>query len=178
MNVLILSKAFVGLDLINKNIKTLRKLEGIKSQSEFGDIIGVPSHNINKYENNVIPKPEVLRSIGKAFKINLHLFITKEMSEANFEEFKIEHNTEAKLENLVNESSNSYEIKRNDIDRIATFFSDKLKRVEDDDCNEVDRKRLFGDIRAIFLAYNDKLRDFYVMQDHLSDILGGGKGEN
>ena len=163
------------MDLINKNIKTLRKLENIKSQGEFGDIIGVPSHNINKYENNVIPKPDILRKVAEEFGINLHLFITKELTEANYEEFKIEYNTEAKLENLVNESSNSYEIKRNDIDRIATFFSDKLQRIEQDDCNEVDRRRLFGDLRAIFLAYNQKLRDFYVMQDTLSDIIGGGR---
>lgn len=166
------------MDLINQNIKTLRKLENIKSQSEFGDIIGVPSHNINKYENNVIPKPEVLRRVAEAFGINLHLFITKELSESNYEEFKIEHNTEAKLENLVNESSNNYEIKRNDIDRIATFFGDKLQRIEDDDCNEVDRRRLFADVKAIFLAYNQKLKDFYVMQDTLSEILGGKKGES
>lgn len=165
------------MDLINKNIKALRKLENIKSQGEFGDIIGVPSHNINKYENNVIPKPDVLRSIAEAFNINLHLFITKEMTESNFEEFKIEHNTEAKLENLVNESSQNYEITRNDIDRIATFYSDKIQRLELDDCNEVDRRRLFGDIKAIFLAYNQKLKDFYVMQDHLADIIGGKTGE-
>ncbi len=164
------------MDLINKNIKTLRKLEGIKSQSEFGNIIGVPSHNINKYENNVIPKPEVLRTIAEKFGINLHLFITKELMESNHEEFRIEHNTEAKLEDLVNEASKNYEITRNDLDRIATFFSDKLRRIEEDDCNEIDRKRLFGDIRAIFLAYNQKLRDFYVMQDTLSNILGEKKG--
>ena len=164
------------MDLINKNIKALRKLEGIKSQSEFGGIIGVPSHNINKYENNVIPKPEILRKIAEEFQINLHLFITKELTEANFEEFKIEYNTEAKLEDLVNESTNNYEITRSDIDRIATFFADKLKRIEDDDCNEVDRKRLFGDLRAIFLAYNQKLKDFYVMQDNLANILGEKKG--
>ncbi len=154
----------------------LRKLEGIKSQSEFGNIIGVPSHNINKYENNVIPKPEVLRTIAEKFGINLHLFITKELTESNHEEFRIEHNTEAKLEDLVNEASKNYEITRNDLDRIATFFSDKLRRIEEDDCNEIDRKRLFGDIRAIFLAYNHKLRDFYVMQDTLSNILGEKKG--
>lgn len=165
------------MDLINKNIKALRKLENIKSQGEFGGIIGVPSHNINKYENNVIPKPDVLRSIADAFNINLHLFITKEMTESNFEEFKIEHNTEAKLENLVNESSQNYEITRNDIDRIATFYSDKIQRLESDDCNEVDRRRLFGDVKAIFLAYNQKLKDFYVMQDHLSSIISGKTGE-
>lgn len=165
------------MDLINKNIKTLRKLENIKSQSEFGDIIGVPSHNINKYENNVIPKPEILRRVAEQFKINLHLFITKELSESNYEEFRIEHNTEAKLENLTNESAKDYEIKRNDIDRIATFFADKLQRIENDDCNEVDRKRLFSDIKAIFLAYNRKLRDFYVMQDTLSDIISERRGE-
>lgn len=163
------------MDLININIKALRKLENIKSQSEFGRIIGVPSHNINKYENNVIPKPEVLRSIAESFNINLHLFITKEMTEGNFEEFKIEHNTEAKLENLVNESSQSYEITRNDIDRIATFFSDKLRRIEEDKSNEVDRRRLFADLKAIFLAYNQKLKDFYVMQDNLSSIISGRK---
>lgn len=165
------------MDLINKNIKTLRKLENIKSQSEFGNIIGVPSHNINKYENNVIPKPDVLRSVAEAFNINLHLFITKEMTESNYEEFKIEHNTEAKLENLVNESSQSYEITRNDIDRIATFFGDKLQRLEAGDCNEIDRRRLFADIKAIFLAYNQKLKDFYIMQDTLSDIISGKMGE-
>ena len=164
------------MDLINKNIKTLRKLEGIKSQSEFGGIIGVPSHNINKYENNVIPKPEVLRRIAEEFKINLHLFITKELAENNYEEFKIEYNTEAKLENLVNESSSSYEIKRSDMDRIATFFSDKLRRIEENNCNEIDRKRLFADIKAIFLAYNQKLQDFYVMQDTLSSIISEKKG--
>lgn len=165
------------MDLINKNIKTLRKLENIKSQSEFGEIIGVPSHNINKYENNVIPKPDVLRSVAQAFNINLHLFITKEMTESNYEEFKIEHNTEAKLENLVNESTQNFEITRNDIDRIATFFGDKLRRIEEGDTNEVDRRRLFGDLKAIFLAYNQKLKDFYIMQDTLSDIISGKIGE-
>ncbi|MDW3191312.1 MAG: helix-turn-helix transcriptional regulator [Cytophagales bacterium] len=165
------------MDLINKNIKTLRRVENIKSQSEFGEIIGVPSHNINKYENNVIPKPDVLRSVAQAFKINLHLFITKEMTESNYEEFKIEHNTEAKLENLVNESTQNFEITRNDIDRIATFFSDKLRRIEEEDTNEIDRRRLFGDLKAIFLAYNQKLKDFYIMQDTLSDIISGKIGE-
>ena len=164
------------MDLINRNIKTLRKLERIKSQSEFGDIIGVPSHNINKYENNVIPKPEILRKIAEEFRINLHLFLTKKLTETNYDEFKIEHNTEAKLENLVNESPSSYEIKRNDLDRIATFFTDKLQRIEEDNCNAIDRKRLFADIRAIFLAYNQKLRDFYVMQDTLSEIISEKKG--
>jgi transcriptional regulator with XRE-family HTH domain len=164
------------LDLINKNIKALRKLEGIKTQSEFGDMIGVPSHNINKYENSVIPKPEILRRIADVFKINLHLFITKELTDGNHEEFKIEYNTEAKLENLVNESLTSYEITRNDVDRIATFFSDKLKRIEEDSCNDVDRKRLFADIKAIFAAYNQKLRDFYLMQDTLSQIISEKKG--
>ena len=165
------------MDLINKNIRVLRKLENIKSQGEFGDIIGVPSHNINKYENNVIPKPDVLRRVAEAFNINLHLFITKEMTERNYEAFKIEHNTEAKLEHLVNESSQSYEITRNDIDRIATFFSDKMQRIEAGESNEVDRRRLFADIKAIFLAYNQKLKDFYIMQDTLSEIIGGKKGE-
>ncbi|MEM9326155.1 MAG: helix-turn-helix transcriptional regulator [Bacteroidota bacterium] len=165
------------MDLINKNIKSLRKLEGIKTQSEFGNIIGVPSHNINKYENSVIPKPEVLRKIAEEFKINLHLFITKELTEENHDKFKIEHNTEAKLENLINESSTNYEITRSDIDRIATFFSDKLQRIEEDNCNDVDRKRLFADLKAIFIAYNQKLRDFYIMQDTLSSIISEKKGQ-
>ena len=159
------------MDLINLNIKALRKLENIKSQSEFGRIIGVPSHNINKYENGVIPKPEVLRSIAEQFKVNLHLFITKELTEANFEQFKIEYNTEAKLEDLASKSSNEIEIKRGDLDRMATFFGDKLERLEKDDLNEIDRKQLFSDLRAIFLAYNKKLEEFYVMQDHLTKII-------
>ncbi len=163
------------MDLINHNIKALRKLENIKSQSEFGKIIQVPSHNINKYENGVIPKPEVLRSIAEQFKINLHLFITKELTEENFEQFKIEHNTEAKLEDLASQSSNEIEIKRGDLDRMATFFGDKLERLENDDLNEIDRKKLFADLRAIFLAYNKKLEEFYVMQDHLADIISNDR---
>lgn len=159
------------MDLINKNIKALRKLENIKSQSEFGNLIEVPSHNINKYENSVIPKPEVLRKIAEVFKINLHLFLTKEMDDSNFEEFKMEHNTEAKLENLINESSVQYEIKRDDLSRIATFFLDKIERIEVNDSNDLDKKRLFSDVKAIFMAYNQKLEDFYVMQDHLSKII-------
>ncbi|MBV6644900.1 MAG: helix-turn-helix transcriptional regulator [Cyclobacteriaceae bacterium] len=166
------------MDIINQNIRTLRKLENIKSQSEFGERLGVPSHNINKYENNVIPKPEVLRKIATEFKINLHLFLTKTLDESNFEEFKIEHNTEAKLENLVNESKGHFEITRSDLDRVATFFGDKLKKIEEDDCNEIDRMKLFGDIRSIFLAFNKKLKDFYEMQDRLASILGDGSKTN
>ncbi|MEP1096405.1 MAG: helix-turn-helix transcriptional regulator [Cyclobacteriaceae bacterium] len=160
------------MDLINKNIRALRKLKNIKSQSEFGSIIGVPTHNINKYEHNVIPKPEVLRSIASEFRINLHLFITKELTESNFEEFKIEFNTEAKLESLLNDVAVEYQIERGDLDRFTTLFGDKLKKLEEDDLNEVDRKRLFGDLRAIFLAFNKKLSEFYVMQDNLAQIIG------
>ena len=163
------------MDLINKNIRALRKLENIKSQSEFGDIIGVPTHNINKYENNVIPKPEVLRNIASEFKINLHLFLTKELTESNFEEFKIEFNTEVKLASLLSEVTTEYEIKRGDLDRFTTLFGDKLKRLEDNDLNEVDRNKLFGDLRSIFLAFNKKLAEFYIMQDHLAKIIGDKK---
>ena len=163
------------MDLINKNIRALRKLKNIKSQSEFGEIIGVPAHNINKYEHNVIPKPEVLRNIATEFKINLHLFMTKELTETNFEEFQIEFNTEVKLESLLSEATSEYQIKRGDLDRFTTLFGDKLKKLEEGDLNEVDRKRLFGDLRAIFLAFNKKLAEFYVMQDHLSEIISGDK---
>ncbi len=163
------------MDLINKNIKAVRRLENIKSQSEFGARIGVPSHNINKYENNVIPKPDVLRNIASTFSLNLHLFLTREITPSNYEEFKIEHNTEAKLEELISESASTYEITRGDIDRIATFFADKLKKVEEDNLNEVDRKRLISDLKAIFHAYNQKLKDFYEMQDHLAQVLGDKK---
>lgn len=162
------------MDIINKNIRALRKLESVKSQGEFGEMLGVPSHNINKYENSVIPKPEVLRVIAEKFGINLHLFLTKELSEANYEEFKIEYNTEAKLENLINQSSAEFEIKRNDLDRVTTFFGDKLDRLEQGDINEIDRRKLFSDLRAIFLSVNKKLREFYHMQDNLAQILGKG----
>ncbi len=163
------------MDLINQNIKTLRKLENIKSQSEFGEMIDVPTHNINKYEHNVIPKPEVLRTIASKFKINLHLFLTKELTESNFEEFKIEFNTEVKLESLLNEVTTEYQIKRGDLDRFTTLFGDKLKRLENNQLNEIDRKKLFGDLRAIFLAFNKKLTEFYIMQDHLAEIIGEQK---
>lgn len=166
---------FYRLDLINKNIKALRKLKSIKSQSDFGKMIGVPAHNINKYEHNVIPKPEVLRSIAEVFKINLHLFITKELSEANFEEFQIEFNTEVKLESLLNEGTTEYQIKRGDLDRFTTLFADKLKRLEEDGLNEIDRKKIFSDLRAIFLAFNKKLAEFYIMQDNLAAIIGDRK---
>ena len=165
------------MDLINRNIRSLRKLENIKSQSDFASMIGVPSHNINKYENAVIPKPEVLRTIAEKFNINLHLFITKELTEENFEQFKIEHNTEAKLEDLASHSSGmEIEIKRGDLDRVATFFGDKLERLEGDELNEVDRKKLFGDLRAIFLSFNKKLKEFYVMQDNLAELISGSSG--
>ena len=160
------------MDVINQNIKALRKYENIKSQSDFGRRIGVPSHNINKYENGVIPKPEVLRTIASEFGINLHLFITKELTEDNYEQFKIEHNTEAKLEDIANQASNELEITRGDLDRVVTFFADKLEKIEEGEINEIDRKRLFGDIRSIFLAFNKKLKDFYVMQDRIAQVLG------
>ncbi|MEP5612577.1 MAG: helix-turn-helix transcriptional regulator [Cyclobacteriaceae bacterium] len=160
------------MDLINKNIRALRKLKNIKSQSEFGGMIDVPTHNINKYEHNVIPKPEVLRAIASEFRINLHLFITKELTETNFDEFKIEFNTEAKLESLLNDAAVEYQIERGDLDRFTTLFGDKLKKLEADDLNEIDRKRIFGDLRAIFLAFNKKLAEFYVMQDNLAKIIG------
>ena len=163
------------MDIINKNIRTLRKLRSIKSQSEFGTIIGVPAHNINKYEHNVIPKPDVLRKIAEEFKINLHLFITKELNDSNYEEFLMEFNTEAKLERLLSEGTTEYQIKRGDLDRFTTLFADKLQRIEEDDLNEVDRNKLFSDLRAIFLSFNKKLAEFYVMQDHLADIIGGEK---
>ncbi|MEQ9403884.1 MAG: helix-turn-helix transcriptional regulator [Cyclobacteriaceae bacterium] len=163
------------MDLINKNIRALRKLRNVKSQSEFGEIIGVPAHNINKYEHNVIPKPDVLRSIASQFQVNLHLFITKELTELNFEEFQIEFNTEAKLDSLLNEGTAEYQIKRGDLDRFTTLFGDKLKRLEDNELNEIDRTKLFGDLRAIFLAFNKKLTEFYIMQDHLADIIGDRK---
>ncbi|MEQ9425347.1 MAG: helix-turn-helix transcriptional regulator [Cyclobacteriaceae bacterium] len=166
------------MDIINKNIRTLRRLENIKSQSEFGDLIGVPSHNINKYENNVIPKPAVLREIASSFNVDLHLFITKELDDSNFDEFKIEQNTEAKLGSIINQSSRDFEIKRGDLDRIATFFNDKLDIIEKSEVNEVDRQRLFSDLRAIFIAYNRKLKDFYTMQDNLADIIGERKKPN
>lgn len=159
------------MDLINQNIRALRKLENIKSQSEFGDMIGVPAHNINKYENNVIPKPEVLRTIATKFNVNLHLFITKELTETNYEEFKIEFNTEVKLEGLLSEVSTEYQIKRSDLDRFTTLFGDKLKRLEEEELNDVDRKKLFGDLRAIFLAFNKKLAEFYIMQDSLAELI-------
>lgn len=162
------------MDTINHNIRALRKYENIKSQSEFGKLIGVPSHNINKYENGVIPKPEVLRTIAKEFGINLHLFITKELSEENYEQFKIEHNTEAKLEGIAGQSSISYEITRGDLGRVVTFFGDKLNKIEEDELNDIDRKKLFADIRSIFLAFNKKLEEFYDMQDHLARIIGEG----
>jgi len=150
----------LSLDTINQNIKSLRKLERISSQREFGKIIGVPSHNINKYENSVIPKPEILRAIALKFHINLHLFITKEITPENYDEFKIERNTEAKLESIINESSNQFKIKRGDIDRVSTFFGDKLTKVEVGDLNDVDRKRIFGDLKSIFMAFNLKLKEF------------------
>ncbi len=81
--------------------------------------------------------------------INLHLFIIKELSESNFEQFKIEYNTEAKLEDLASQSSIEIEIKRGDLDRVVTFFGDKLQRIEEADLNEVDRKKLFGDLTRI-----------------------------
>ena len=148
------------MDIINKNIRSLRKLEKIKSQSVFGNRLGVPSHNINKYENNVIPKPEVLRKIAEEFKINLHLFFTKELTEANYEEFKIEHNTEAKLSDLIDDTSSQIELKRGDLNRFATFFDNKLVLLEEGQRNENDRLKLFRDIRSIFLAYNQKTTRF------------------
>lgn len=160
------------MDLINQNIRSLRKLKNIKSQSEFGELIGVPAHNINKYEHNVIPKPDVLRNIADKFNIDLHLFLTKELTESNFEEFQIEFNTEVKLESLLNEVSAEYQIKRGDLDRFTTLFGDKLKRLEEGQLNEVDRKKLFADLRAIFLAFNVKLKEFYIMQDNLAEIIG------
>lgn len=166
------------MDIINKNIRTLRKLQNIKSQSFFGDMIGVPSHNINKYENNVIPKPDVLRKIASEFNINLHLFLTKEMDESNYQEFTEENNTAAKLENIINQSTSDFEITRNDLNQVTTFFENKLKLIESDQLNEVDRKRLFGDIRAIFIAFKNKIEEFYVMQDHLSQIIIGDKKPN
>lgn len=166
------------MDLINKNIRALRKLENIKSQNEFGERIGVPAHNINKYENNVIPKPEVIRNIAAEFKINLHLFFTIELTEFNFEEFKIEFNTEVKLESLLSDVTTEYDIKRGDLDRFTTLFGDKLKRLEDNDLNDVDRDKLFGDLRSIFLALNKKLAEFYIMQDHLAKIIIVDKSSN
>lgn len=123
----------------------------------------------------MIPKPEVLRAIAEKFKINLHLFITKELTESNFEEFQIEFNTEVKLENLLNEGTVEYQIKRGDLDRFTTLFADKLKRLEEDTLNEVDRAKIFSDLRAIFLAFNKKLAEFYIMQDHLAEIIGDRK---
>ena len=161
------------MDLINKNIRMLRKLENIKSQGEFGKILNVPSHNINKYENGVIPKPDVIRTIANKFNINLHLFLTKELIESNYEDFKIEQDTEIKLQGLVNEVASNFEIKRNDVDRFATFFADKLARLEIGDINDIDRKKIFSDLRSIFVAYNLKLKEFYDMQDRLSIILEG-----
>lgn len=166
------------MDIINKNIRTLRKLENIKSQSFFGELIGVPSHNINKYENNVIPKPEVLRKIATEFNINLHLFLTKEMHDTNYAEFKIENNTAAKLENIINQSSKDFEITRSDLDQVTAFFEDKLKLIEEGEINDIDKKRLFGDIRSILIAFKTKLEEFYIMQDHLSQIIIGEKGPN
>ncbi len=164
------------MDIINKNIRALRKLKNIKSQSEFGEIIDVPAHNINKYEHNVIPKPEVLRTIAAEFKINLHLFVTKELTESNFEEFQIEHDTEVKLENMLSEASNNeYQLTRKDLDRFTTLFGDKLKKLEEDELNEIDRNKIFGDLRAIFLAYSNKLEEFYIMQDNLAEIIGNKK---
>lgn len=160
------------MDLINKNIKALRKLRNIKSQSEFGRIIGVPAHNINKYEHNVIPKPEVLRSIASEFNLNLHLFLTKELKESNFPEFLIERNTEAKLESLLSQGSTEYHIRREDLDRFTTLFGDKLQLLEENELNEVDRQKIFTDLRALFLAFNQKLAEFYEMQDNLSKIIG------
>ncbi len=161
------------MDLINQNIRTLRKLESIKSQTEFGKIIGVPSHNINKYENSVIPKPEVLRSIATAFNINLHLFLTRELTEKNYDDFKVERDTEIKLEGLKSEFTNEIEIKRGDVDRMATYFTDKLTRIEANNLNDIDRAKLFKDLKILFLAYHKKLKDFYEMQDRLSFILEG-----
>ncbi len=164
------------MDIINKNIRTLRKLKNIKSQSEFGEKIGIPAHNINKYEHNVIPKPEVLRTIASEFKINLHLFITKELTESNLDEFQIEHNTEVKLENLLSEASNNeYQLTRKDLNRFTTLFGDKLKKLEENELNEIDRNKLFRDLRAIFLSYSNKLEEFYIMQDNLADIIGSKK---
>ncbi len=160
------------MDIINKNIRTLRKLENIKSQSEFGDLIGVPSHNINKYENTVIPKPEILRTIAKAFNINLHLFLTRELNEKNYDDFKVERDTEIKLEGLKSEFTSDIEIKRGDVDRMATYFTDKLILIEQNNLNEIDRQKLFKDLKILFLAYHRKLKDFYEMQDRLSVILG------
>lgn len=163
------------MDLINHNIKALRKLKNIKSQSEFGKMIGVPAHNINKYEHNVIPKPDVLRSIATEFNINLHLFLTKELNDSNFEEFLIEFNTEVKLDSLLNEGAIAYQIRREDLDRFTTLFADKLTRLEQDELNEIDRSKLFSDLKAIFLAFSKKLSEFYVMQDHLAEIIGDRK---
>lgn len=161
------------MDIINKNIRQLRKLENIKSQSEFGRLIDVPSHNINKYENNVIPKPDVLRTIAKAFNINLHLFLTKELTEKNYDDFKVERDTEIKLEGLKSEFTSDIEVKRGDVDRMATYFTDKLILIEDNNLNEIDRQKLFKDLKILFMAYHNKLKDFYEMQDRLSVILGG-----
>ena len=86
---------------------------------------------------------------------------------------RIEYNTEAKLESIINQSSSEFEIKRSDLDRVAIFFGDKLDRLEEDNVNENDRRKLFGDLRSLFLAFNKKLKEFYVMQDHLSNIIGG-----
>ncbi len=163
------------MDTLNKNLKTLRKLEGIKSQAEFGSRIGVPSHNINKYENNVIPKPEVLRKIAEVFQVNLHLFLTTELTEKNYEQFKMDHNTEAKLESLVSEATDEFKISRRDLEKVASFFANKLERIEEDNLNEIDRKKLFRDVRSIFVAYNSKLEEFYTMQDNLAMLISERK---
>ena len=54
----------------------------------------------------------------------------------------------------------------------ATFFNDKLDLLYSGELNEVDRKKLFRDVRSIFMAYSKKLKDFYKMQDHLANIIG------
>lgn len=134
-------------------------------------MIGVPSHNINKYENNVIPKPEVLRQIASVFQINLHLFILKELNDSNYEQFKMDHNTEAKLESLVSEATDEFKITRRDLEKVASFFENKLSRIELNDINENDRRKLFRDLRSIFVSYNNKLIEFYTMQDQLASLI-------
>lgn len=93
-------------DLINQNLTTLKRLEGLTDE-KFAEKVGnVSKYNMNKYLSLSMPPPEVLRAISKAFNLDLHMLYFKEMTRYNYKDFLLS-NAQPVLRKAASEAEES-----------------------------------------------------------------------
>ena len=72
------------------NLKFWRLQKGL-SQQKFAAELGTNRGKLSTYEESVEPRQEFLMSLVENFKVNLHYFLTRKMTESNFETFFLDH---------------------------------------------------------------------------------------